>query len=59
MNTCGILNNFSRLATWIEVTLDGAPTTPAMRSGWWPSLQFALFPANLDTEPEIAEGRRD
>ena len=26
--TCGILKRRSRLATWIDVTLDAAPTTP-------------------------------
>ena len=32
--TIGILNSLSKLATWIDVTLDAAPTTPDMTLFW-------------------------
>ena len=32
--TCGILNNFSKLATWMEVTLEAAATTPEITLFW-------------------------
>lgn len=52
--TCGIRKSFSRLATWMDVTLDGAATTPAIISGS-SSLHSALVPAILLTEPGMKE----
>ena len=54
-HTWGILNSFSRLATWIEVTLDGAPITPAIISGSLPSLHASVVPAIFVTEPVVEE----
>lgn len=57
--TCGILNNLKRFATWIEVTEEAAPTTPAITRcflppGYSPSEQVAAMSTSsiLLIEPE-------
>ena len=44
--------SFRRLATWIEVTLDAAATTPEITSGSDPSLHLYSVPPMLLIEPE-------
>lgn len=54
--TWGILKSFSRFATWIEVTLDGAPMTPGMTlrciSGSDPSLHLYSDPPMFAMDPK-------
>ncbi len=55
--TWGILNSLRRLATWMDVTLDAAPTTPEMTllrtSGEDPSLHlYSVSSPILLIEPE-------
>jgi len=45
--TCGILKRRSRLATWIDVTLDAAPTTPEITLRTWVLLQWYSAPSIL------------
>ena len=62
--TWGILNNLSKLATWIEVTLDAAPTTPEMTSflfcdsGVDPSQHLTASSSMLAMEPRKQKGRK-
>ena len=55
--TCGILNNLSKLATCIDVTDEGAPTTPDITlwsiSGLLPSLHLYSPSSILLMDPII------
>jgi hypothetical protein len=51
--TCGILNRRSRFATWIEVTLDAAPTTPEITLRTCVLLQWYSAPSILLIDPEM------
>lgn len=50
--TCGILNNLKRLATWMDVTDEAAPTTPLMTFLTCVLLQLHSSPSMLLMEPE-------
>ena len=53
--TWGILKSLSRLATWIDVTLEAAPTTPEITlfliSGLDPSLHFTASSSMFVIDP--------
>lgn len=51
--TCGILKSLSKFATWIDVTLEAAPTTPDITFRTWVLLQWYSAPSMLLIEPEI------
>ena len=55
VQTWGILKSRNKLATWMEVTLDAAPTTPEMTlfliSGLVPSVHFTASSSILVMEP--------
>lgn len=48
-------NNRKRLATWIDVTDDAAPTTPDITLRTWVLLQWYSAPSMLLIEPVKAE----
>lgn len=50
--TCGILNSLSKLATWMDVTEEAAPTTPDMTFLTWDLLQWYSAPSMLLIDPE-------
>lgn len=49
--TWGILNKRRRFATWMEVTLEAAPTTPDITLRTWVLLQWYSAPSMLLIEP--------
>ena len=55
--TCGILKRRSRFATWMDVTLDAAPTTPEITLRTWVLLQWYSAPSILLIEPETRKDK--
>lgn len=49
--TCGILKSRSKLATWMEVTLEAAPTTPEITLRTCVLLQLYSAPSMLLIDP--------